>query len=124
MNYGYRKRFFSKVFDPYAEIQATIANYKVGSDVLLEALIQLPKKFQMLSEIRDKANQLKETIENLDDIDNGADLLYLSYIEPELEGLIMELNRLQSVFNKSSADINKFIDMVEDAQIINLRTFI
>jgi hypothetical protein len=118
------REFFSKVFHPYAEIQATIETYKVGSDVLLEALIQLPQKFQLLSQIRDEAYQLKETIENLDDIDNAGDLTYLFHIKPELEGLIMELNRLQSVFNKSSADINKFIDMVEASQRINLRTFI
>jgi hypothetical protein len=116
--------FFSKVFHPYAEIQANIATYKVGSDVLLKALIQLHKKFKLLSEIRDKTYHLKETIENLDDIDNAGDLTYLFHIEPELEGLIKELDRLQSLFNYNSVDINKFIFMVEDSHRINLRTFI
>jgi len=116
--------FFSKVFHPYKEIQATIETYKVDSDVLLKALIQLPQKFQLLSQITDQAYQLKETIANLDDIDNAGDLTYLFHIEPELEGLIMELNRFQSVFEKSSADINKFIDMFEASKRIKLRTFI
>lgn len=116
--------FFAKVFHPYAEIQMSIANYKDGSDELLTSLIQLSEKLQLLPKIRDQAYHLKRTIDDLDVVDNGANLMYLSYIEPELEGLIMELNRLESVFNRSCADIYKLIDRVEYSHRINLRTFI
>jgi hypothetical protein len=78
----------------------------------------------LLHKIRDQAYLLKRTIEGLDEVDNDADLMYLSYIEPELEGLIMEFNRLESIFNRSSTDIYKLIDVVEYSNKINLRTFI
>jgi len=116
--------FFAKVFHPYAEIQTSIANYKDGSDELLTSLIQLSEKLKLLPKIRVQAYHLKRAIKDLDEVDNVADLMYLSYIEPELEGLIMEINRLESIFNGSSTGIYKLIDMVEYSHRINLRTFI
>jgi Mg2+ and Co2+ transporter CorA len=116
--------FFAKVFHPYAEIQTSIANYKDGSDDLLKSLIQLSEKLKLLLNIREQADHLKRTIEDLDEIENSADLMYLSYIEPELDGLVRELSSLESIFNRSSKDIYELIEMVEYSNKINLRTFI
>lgn len=115
--------FFTKVFLPYKEIQTSIADYKYGYDELLKSFTHLLVKLQLLKGIRDQAYHLKETIEDLDELDSGADLAYLSYIEPELETLIMELKRLESIFD-TTRDFNKLIDMVEYSNRINLRDFI
>ena len=118
--------FFPKVVNPYREIQDSIENYKDDLDSLLKVFNQLSGKLQMLLEIRGKALHLNDTIEQLDEVEDGGNLLYLSYIKPELQRVIMELDhigltRLESLFDRSSSDFNK---LIEYSHRINLRTFI
>ena len=117
--------FFTKVADPYGEIHDSIEIYKDSVNALLQAF----KNFyllQSISKIRDQARDLKITIEQLDEIDTNNYSLYLSYIEPQLDGLMMDLEnrRLDILSNRDSEAIDKLMEALEYLRRIELQTFI
>ena len=117
--------FFTKVVHPYGEIHDSIEIYKDSVNALLEVF----EKFyllQSISKIRDQARYLKITIEQLDEIDTNNYSLYLSYIEPQLDGLMMDLEnrRLDILFNRDSEAIDKLMEALEYLRRIELQTFI
>ncbi len=116
--------FFQKVVDPYHEIQNNIRIYKEGAEALLQTLSQVFYLETLLEKMRVQARQLKESIEDLDEINTNNYSLYLSYIEPELDRLALTLSDIRI----ASRDISSIDELIHEVRIsldrINLQTFI
>jgi hypothetical protein len=127
---GKEKDFYSS----YNELQRNIRIYKNGLPELIEALrkiSELYEKQELISYIKAEAHYLKCSIERLDKAHmlNREDGLYLSYIEPELQELILKLDNLkfikiESLFNRNSKAIVNLIEDLEYSEKINIKSFI